>query len=59
MLRTVAAFYLLSMVLVFVIAFWLAMNNAHPTHIFVQAMMAWPLAALILLIRKKVIELRL
>lgn len=59
MLRTVTVFYLLSMVLAFAIAFWLALQNAHPTHIFVQAMMAWPVAALVLLVRKKVNELRL
>jgi uncharacterized membrane protein (GlpM family) len=59
MLRTVTAFYLISMVLVFLIAFWLALNDAHPTMIFTQAMMAWPVAALLLLIKKKAGELGL
>ncbi len=59
MLKTVTAFYLLSMVLVFAIAFWLAVNDVHPAAIFVQAMLAWPVAALLLLIRKKMGELGL
>lgn len=58
MLRTVSAFYLLSIILAFAIAFWLAANEAHPSRIFVQTMMAWPMAALLMLARKKVGEIR-
>lgn len=59
MLRTVTAFYAISMVLVFVIAIWLGFRNAQPSVIFNLALMAWPMAALLLLIRKKMGELGL
>jgi hypothetical protein len=59
MLRTISAFYLLAITLAFVIASWLAIQQNHPSDIFILAMMAWPMSALTLLAARKSRELGL
>jgi hypothetical protein len=59
MLRTMTAFYLLSLILAFTIAFYLAVRNVPPAEILGLAMVAWPMAALVMLARKKAREVGL
>ncbi|MFV2034386.1 MAG: hypothetical protein ACC631_04630 [Halocynthiibacter sp.] len=58
MLRTVSSFYLISMITAFAIALWLAFFDLNPAIIMTLAMMAWPMAALLLLAKKKVVAIR-
>jgi hypothetical protein len=58
MLRTVSSFYLASMLLAFDAALWLGANDVHPSLIFVYAMMAWPVTALMMLVKKKLAAIR-
>lgn len=59
MLRTLTAFYMLSLFLAFAIAFYLAFRNVPPANILGLSMVAWPMAALLMLARKKALELGL
>lgn len=58
MLRTVSSFYLVSMLLAFDAALWLGLHGVHPSQILIYAMMAWPVSALMLLVKKKLAEIR-
>lgn len=60
MLRKVAQFYLLAMILVFAITLIVGSGPAAENHvqIVMLALLAWPLSALILLARSKVQRLR-
>lgn len=58
MLRTISSFYLISLTLAFVISLWLAFSGLHPAAILTMAMIAWPVAALVLLAKTKVVAIR-
>ena len=54
MIRKIAEFYLIAMGLAFSFTIWLGSSGAYVTEVFIGAMMAWPLAFLLMLARGRI-----
>ena len=58
MVRKIAEFYLIAMGLAFSFTIWIGSSGAHVTEVFLGAMMAWPLAFLLMITRGRIRAIR-
>ena len=54
MIRKIAEFYLIAMGLAFSFTIWVGSSGAHYMEVFLAALMAWPLAFLLMITRGRI-----